>query len=337
MFSYVEGGTDAGLAIVSASIVALLARAAGPETATELYRVLEAGGEGLDLAMDLLDVRAPGISAAIVEVRDARTRVIRMAVRGDISVELAGGGSTRLGGRRHGDWSVTESVGARRFVLELPSPAVAATLPLRDGVVATDRIDFRAPTAARRKPGGLVLERESDVDPPTQPIPIIARGTRGGLARDLDASAGTRVHPEQRDHVAPVLPVSDDVPGAAWIVGLPDGTELDDRRPIVIGRRAWFTRQAPEGFIHVVVPSPRREISGEQLEIEFASGHPVARDLGSRNGSLLFSGDEPPRLIHGGESVVLSTGDIIDVGEGCRVTIHATGAPVAGVQGMATW
>jgi len=331
MFSYVEGGADSGLAVVSASTVVLLARAAGTEIATELYRVLEVGGEGLDRAMDLLDDRAPGIAAAIVEVRDARTRVIRMAVRGDISVELAGGGSTRLGGRRHGEWSVTESVGARRFVLELPSPAAAAALPLRDGVVATDRIEFQTPTADRRTPGGLLLERESDVDTRTQPIPIIAWGTRGGLARDLDASAGTRVHPEQCDQDAPVLPVFDDVPGAAWIVGLPDGTELDDRRPIVVGRRSWFTRRAPEGFIHVVVPSPRREISGEQLEIEFASGRPVARDLGSRNGSLLFSGDEPPRLIHGGESVVLSSGDIIDVGEGCRLTIHATGGLVAGV------
>jgi len=331
MFSYVEGGADSGLAVVSASTVALLARAAGGEIATELYRVLEVGGEGLDHAMGLLDDRAPGISAAIVEVRDARTRVIRMAVRGDISVELAGGGSTRLGGRRHGEWSVTESVGARRFVLELPSPAAAAALPLRDGVVATDRIAFQTPSADRRTPGGLLLDRESDVDTRTQPIPIIARGTRGGLARDLDASAGTWVHPEQRDHGAPVLPVFDDVPGAAWIVGLPDGTELDCQRPIIIGRRSWFTRRAPEGFIHVVVPSPRREISGEQLEIEFASGRPVARDLGSRNGSLLFSGDEPPRPIQGGESVVLSSGDIIDVGEGCRVTIHTTGGPVAGV------
>ena len=71
MFSYVEGGADSGLAVVSASTVALLARAAGTEITTELYRVLEVGGEGLDRAMGLLDDRAPGKSAAIVEVRDA--------------------------------------------------------------------------------------------------------------------------------------------------------------------------------------------------------------------------------------------------------------------------
>ncbi|MEC5171196.1 hypothetical protein [Glaciihabitans sp. GrIS 2.15] len=82
MFSYVEGGADSGLAVVSASTVVLLARAAGTEIATELYRVLEVGGEGLDRAMDLLDDRAPGIAAAIVEVRDALLSLLRLVTRG---------------------------------------------------------------------------------------------------------------------------------------------------------------------------------------------------------------------------------------------------------------
>jgi len=95
MFSYVEGGADSGLAVVSASTVVLLARAAGTEIATELYRVLEVGGEGLDRAMDLLDDRAPGISAAIVEVRDAP---IALWVRGNLSKRRG----TRLPSSGHG-------------------------------------------------------------------------------------------------------------------------------------------------------------------------------------------------------------------------------------------
>ncbi|WP_394554647.1 FHA domain-containing protein [Agromyces sp. MMS24-JH15] len=98
---------------------------------------------------------------------------------------------------------------------------------------------------------------------------------------------------------------------------LPDGAELSP--PVVFGRRPRAA--AGEGVVHVVTPSPRREISGRHLEVRAEGGALVAQDLGSTNGTLVRSPGRAPRLLIHSAQVRLEAGDILDLGEAYLVAV----------------
>ncbi|MRG61792.1 FHA domain-containing protein [Agromyces sp. CFH 90414] len=98
---------------------------------------------------------------------------------------------------------------------------------------------------------------------------------------------------------------------------LPDGTELVP--PVVFGRRP--RPHDGDGAVHVVTPSPRREISGRHVEVRLEAGGLAALDLGSTNGTLVHSAGRAPRLLIHSEQVALETGDILDLGESYLVTV----------------
>ncbi|MFE1665171.1 FHA domain-containing protein [Microbacterium sp. P02] len=426
MFTYTAGGEDAGFALIADHVVVLIDRSAGVDFVTALYRQLQDEDGGLDAALDAIAGADVGAAVAVVELRQARERTLRAAVRGAFSVEMGGGGSTRLGGPSRPDWSMTEASGVHRFTLRAPDAPDLDALPLRSGVVRATRVDFAIDDGVPPRPGLLpedettrqmpILRRESARRPdpqPTQervsrllpaepipaepvtdvpvtdvpvtgesapaatdraaptpeqppagrptapfpaPLPIRASAHAAadilGAARGRDDDVGTGGHgaadtgtggrgtgghgtsdrgaddhgtgDRGGDHAL----VSDTLAPAAsgpagWIFGLPDGSELDDRAPIVFGRKPWHRRGRLDDAVHVVVPSPRREISGEHLEIRISGSSATARDLGSTNGTLLFSGDGAPRLVHAGVEVPLSRGDILDLGEGFCVTVGA--------------
>lgn len=113
-----------------------------------------------------------------------------------------------------------------------------------------------------------------------------------------------------------------------WAVVIPDGTALDLDHPVVFGRRPWRaenTEQMRIGqqVVHVVVPSPHREISGAHLELSLVDGELRARDLDSTNGTLVVTPDRPPYLLNGGLTTPLRRGDILDLGEGFQVVVDA--------------
>jgi len=48
-----------------------------------------------------------------------------------------------------------------------------------------------------------------------------------------------------------------------------------------------------------------------------------ARDLGSTNGTLVFTHDKAPLLLREGRAVRLNIGDTLDLGEGFRIVVGA--------------
>lgn len=109
-----------------------------------------------------------------------------------------------------------------------------------------------------------------------------------------------------------------------WALHLPDGTELDLGTPVVIGRRPWKSAITETGStVHVVAPSPNREISGAHVEFSVVEGVVQARDLDSTNGTVIQTDDRPPRLLHGGRSTTVVSGDILDLGEFFCVVVSA--------------
>ena len=109
---------------------------------------------------------------------------------------------------------------------------------------------------------------------------------------------------------------------------MPDGSELDLAKPIVVGRRPWRSMVEDVTSIHVVAPSPRREISGVHLELAVRHGELEARDLASTNGTIIFSGSRAPRLLHESKSSALRPGDILDLGEGFQLFVTDPHTPV---------
>lgn len=86
--------------------------------------------------------------------------------------------------------------------------------------------------------------------------------------------------------------------------------------PSYVGRRP-----SPPRIPNAVAPrlisvaSPRREVSATHLEITQVGGSVVVRDLATTNGSIVHLPGSVPRTLRQGESVVVSPGTLVDIGD----------------------
>lgn len=101
----------------------------------------------------------------------------------------------------------------------------------------------------------------------------------------------------------------------AFRLGESDAVLLD--RPCTIGRLPSSPR-IPTGVIPrlVRVHSPSKEVSASHLEIRQLGGSVVITDLRSTNGSIVMLPGSVPRKLRQGESVVVSPGTLVDIGDG---------------------
>jgi len=137
------------------------------------------------------------------------------------------------------------------------------------------------------------------------------------------AVAAESVYPGSAAAEAGSLRVEHEEGDERWILRLPDGNELDADGTIVIGRTSWEHEDDADEVKHVSVPSPMRQISGSHLELALVDGELVARDLDSTNGTIVLTPERPPRLLHGGSTTSLQTGDILDLGESFRIVVSS--------------
>jgi hypothetical protein len=63
------------------------------------------------------------------------------------------------------------------------------------------------------------------------------------------------------------------------------------------------------------VPSPQREVSASHLEVRQLGSTVVLTDLRSTNGSIVTVPGSVPRKLRQGESVVVSPGTLVDIGD----------------------
>jgi len=307
MFAYVpaDAPTGAGHAVVTDRFVALLGEESDAGVAIELYRLLELPQTSIADVLDVFALHGAAKRFAIVEVIDPVERVVRVAVSGEVAVDLAGASSTRLSGPSGATSFNGEVRGVHTLRLTLGVASdVGTPLPIRRGVVRTRdiAIDASEGAAPAFQPSEEVLhtrpiDLQRDVQPAAPPAVRSAEPQRVDLAQ----AAATR----------------------ALVLRLPDGSELEPSTPVVVGRRPWRTTPEETTTFYVLAPSPNREISGTHLELQVVDGELLARDLDSTNGTLVLTPAQAPRLLHEGRSTALRDGDVLDLGEDFRISVSA--------------
>lgn len=289
MFAYVPAGPQSGTghAVVTERFVCLLDGDSDAGVAVELYRLLELPATTLADVVDVFRLHGGASRFALVEVLDPVDRVVRVAVAGDLDVDLAGASSTRLHGPRGALSFDGEVRGVHTLRLSLGGAGQGELpLPIRRGVVRTAEIAIDP--AASREPADA------------QPVVVEASSSPAAPVRvDLGATNTPKM----------------------LVLLLPDGTELAPDTPVVVGRRPWRTSPEETTTSYVLAPSPLRQISGTHLELAVVGGELHARDLDSTNGTLVLTPALPPRLLHEGRSTALRPGDILDLGEDFRISV----------------
>lgn len=352
MFEYPPTLRDGeiGFAIVTDRFVCLLGAEADAATGASLYALLDADETRIADALDVLQTGVRLKRFAIVEVIDPVERTFHVAVRGDVDVTMSGVASTRLTGPAGTAWVIGEAVGVDGLRLSLGGEPGEDRLPVRRGVVRAGMISVaeRRPVAASvsahddmatrpiELPRAADVETSADVPreeprPATpakhveteQPARTLKPARKPRAAAAAAAAAAEKAAPVQEEATAPVeVPAPADAApakpaGPTWRLLLPDGSEIEP--PVVFGRRPW--KGGPKNTLHVVAPSPNREISGVHIEVDVDGGGLSARDLDSTNGTVVYTPSRAPRLLHDGRRIPLVSGDILDLGESYRVTI----------------
>jgi pSer/pThr/pTyr-binding forkhead associated (FHA) protein len=83
-----------------------------------------------------------------------------------------------------------------------------------------------------------------------------------------------------------------------------------------IGRRPSAPRVVRGGSARLVrVKSPTKEVSSTHLELRQTGSAVVVQDLGSTNGTRVAVPGHPSRTLRPGESLVVTVGTLIDIGD----------------------
>ncbi|HEU0207150.1 MAG TPA: hypothetical protein VFQ74_10740 [Pseudolysinimonas sp.] len=130
-------------------------------------------------------------------------------------------------------------------------------------------------------------------------------------------------------------PAAPDVRDNVWALPLPerprpfrlrlgDGTLVPLDQPVYLGRKPSVPRIHPGGTpLLVTLDSPQHEVSSTHLELSTVGGAIVASDTRSTNGSVLRMPGSEPRTLIGGESVVVTPGTLIELGDGNLIEVLA--------------
>ena len=92
--------------------------------------------------------------------------------------------------------------------------------------------------------------------------------------------------------------------------------------PALIGRQPVCPRIAIGGVPRLVrVPSPRCEVSSTHIELRQHGASVIVTDLRSTNGTIVSIPGSSSQKLRQGESLVVSAGTVVDIGDGNTVEI----------------
>ena len=124
--------------------------------------------------------------------------------------------------------------------------------------------------------------------------------------------------------VAAAVPSTDEAPARYRIrVGNREPIALD--APVLIGRRPIPPRiplGTPPRLVRV--PSPHGEVSGTHVEVMQRGSSIIVTDLKSTNATIVLVPGSAPLRLRQGESVVVTPGTVVDIGDGNRIEILPT-------------
>lgn len=119
-------------------------------------------------------------------------------------------------------------------------------------------------------------------------------------------------------------PVAAEVPVYSFRVGR-DNEPVALDRVVYIGRKPALPRiVSGQHPLLISVPSPRSEVSSTHIELRQNGHSVVVTDLRSTNGSIVVIPGSAPRRMRQGESVVVTPGTFIDIGDGNSIEILST-------------
>ena len=298
-------GDDAGFAVVTGRFVCLLSADASLGFARELFQRLDGGTADRQDALTAL--HSAGVERfALIELLDGPATDVVIAVRGRVSVGIEGRTVTSSSDPLDAISFTTEAhdVTGLWVSLDLTTPE-DDLLSIGRGIVRAGALAME--TDARVAEVAEVAELAETTDPATARVPL----------------PEFEDEPEADDDDTSILRVQHHRGDEHWILRLPDGNELDAEGTIIIGRTSWEPVDGDEPVRRVSVPSPMRQISGSHLELALVDGELVARDLDSTNGTIILTPERPPRLLHGGSTMSLQTGDVLDLGESFRIVVSS--------------
>jgi hypothetical protein len=160
---------------------------------------------------------------------------------------------------------------------------------------------------------GVVHEDTVLVDPAALGIRPAVLGH--SLDHDLDTVRG----PAGRVSASP--PRRDVTPPAQHRFRMPDGAEYVLDVPALIGRKPVPPRIATGPVRLIAVPSKHGEVSSTHLELRASGRVVVVTDLRSTNGTTVSVPGNAQRKLRQGESMVVTPGSLIELGDGNIVEI----------------
>ncbi|MDN4471493.1 FHA domain-containing protein [Demequina zhanjiangensis] len=270
---------DTGCAVVAGGFVALVDVGVRPELVARIHAAF-AGSALLERTVSEIVAAVPDARFAIARTDTAPARI---ALRGDLTIDLGPSATTRFGLPSGSTGVLGEVDGLERLSFTLGTDDESPhRLPLRDGACPASAVHA---TFAHAPGEGTALSPQSADDQ--------AQGEAAAVASDR----------------------------SGWVLTLPDGRELDARPRLVVGRRPEEDESTDTGALYVTAPSPQREISARHLELTVEDDVLRARDMGSTNGTLVLRPDRPAHLLHDSRDATLDAGDTLDLGEGFRITV----------------
>jgi hypothetical protein len=289
-------------------------------------------------------------------------------VRGDAVIDVASvGGSRRFSDGGIRPWNLADFGAVTGVTMTgRDAPLADAAVPLRrmptpTGTVRATRLDWRSSEPAESESEQAMPAEDTVLRPrrhatvedtrirarPVDPAAAIATADADTIlhVRTVSDAPGRRPgagarHRQSTGSSAPPLaarpvteqpsPVEAGTSSIAIRIGDEDPIPL--ARPVVIGRRPSTPRILAGAQPRLVaVPSPTRAVSSTHLEIRMEGSVIVVTDLRSTNGSLVLLESGAPRRLRPGESIVVTGGTRIDIGDGTIVEIIAADDDVPSV------
>jgi len=307
---------DAGFAMVGDRFLLVVSPDVGAPFAHELWALLSAGDTALEDVLSALAGR--GIERlpdfALVELVDARTSSVSVAVRGTAGAQLYGPERTTLAGPGIGTWVEGSAQHVGGIALSRGATAPHQLLPLGRGVVRSDRLQWGAVPADA--PPAATEHATASSEWPTGVDDDAAQSTtvfdREELAALVSAAVGARPQAEGATRTDAAQ---------RFVLTLDGGRMLELDLPVVFGR-------APHPAAHpgarlAPLSSPRREVSGTHVEVRLDGDHLMVRDLDSTNGTVVRHADGSAMLLRGGATARLAEGAVLDIGDGNVARFHA--------------
>jgi hypothetical protein len=227
---------------------------------------------------------------------------------------------------------------AERFVPPITAPteprATSAEPPAPPAEPSTTLAELFAPPTA--PPGGAQVEADATPDDRSEPA------TNPGIHKDQgntpDPSPFALIEPtimnrSTRTGRVDPTPFPSPAPPPAGQARVPEepsahygfrigGTTVFLDRPAYIGRNPSSPRVVRDGRPRLVqVPSARKEVSSTHVEIRQRGASVVVTDLRSTNGTIVNIPGGRPTKLRQGESMVITPGTLIDIGDGNLVEI----------------